>query len=137
MYCILHDRINHLIKADRVLCHYTEICASYTNLSDPWRHHNLGRYGGMTDSNLTEGWYRFIGVGGDVLYSLFCRDCGDPGYSGLQESRVYKLRLCSYTYYSNWQCSHTGETVDVLLCPSGFYLHKLFPKDEPFLTGKI
>ncbi|XP_062388372.1 structural maintenance of chromosomes protein 6-like [Sardina pilchardus] len=63
-----------------------------------------------TDINLTEGLYRFTGIGGDVL-SSYCY--GD--------SRT--LRLCRKPDYSS-------------ILEGGFYLYKLFPTDKTFLTGK-
>ncbi|XP_041959431.1 uncharacterized protein LOC121718485 [Alosa sapidissima] len=118
-----------------VVC--AEICSTYTNLSEPWRNYNFLSWRPKTDTNLTEGWYRFTGIGGDVL-SFYCRSdgrtlslCSKPDYSSILEGQVNTLDLCVYS----GGCTHSGETVDVLFCPGGFYLYKLFPTDKTFITA--
>lgn len=118
-----------------------EICSSYTNLSNPWRHQHL--FSPKADSNLTKSWYRFTGISGDILYS-HCHSSDralflcDAGYSGLLEGHVYTQKLCSRidSYYGS-RCDRIGETVEILLCPGGFYVYKLFPTDKTFITSKI
>ncbi|XP_062388348.1 deleted in malignant brain tumors 1 protein-like [Sardina pilchardus] len=119
-----------------VVC--SEICSNYTNLSEPWRNHNFYRFQPKTDTNITKGLYRFTGIGGDVLSSYCNGDrrilhlCSKPDYSSILEGQVYTLDLCHYS----GGCTHSGHTVDVLFCPGGFYLYKLFPTDKTFMTGK-
>ncbi|XP_072513779.1 adhesion G protein-coupled receptor E3-like isoform X2 [Salminus brasiliensis] len=51
------------------------VCQSYKTLSDPWRNTGFksNSFPGwpMNDHNIQQGWYRFIGIGGDVLND-FC-----------------------------------------------------------------
>ncbi|KAL2086241.1 hypothetical protein ACEWY4_017300 [Coilia grayii] len=109
-------------------------CEQYTDLSDPWR--NTGYSSAASalwprnDSALQEGWYRFSGVGGDVLDYPCIRSpsegvqrvgvCQELGY---QPPREGTLGLCVKT---SGGCPEVGN-VTVKICSAGYYLHLLTP----------
>ncbi|XP_062372564.1 uncharacterized protein LOC134060011 [Sardina pilchardus] len=117
----------------------TDPCEQYTNISDPWR--NRGFLSSTSqlqlkdDSNLPEGWYRFVGVGGDIL------DFDPFPNSSLKEER---LGSCGHQSYSNLPdkialCAppdrKVGESVDVKICFKKFFVHKLKPTNSSQIYG--
>ncbi|XP_028824718.1 adhesion G protein-coupled receptor E2-like [Denticeps clupeoides] len=123
-----------------------EVCESYRNLSEPWRNHGFTstKFPGWPkdDSRLREGWYRFTGIGGDVLYhGCFFRSSSHRG--GTHNT----LSLCRAATYPRagdgvrpmGLCSGTSDlcsgSVNVLACPAGFYLYYLYPSNGSWVTA--
>ncbi|XP_041960964.1 adhesion G protein-coupled receptor E3-like isoform X1 [Alosa sapidissima] len=124
-----------------------DICRSYRNLSDPWRNYAFSSdsFPGYpkSDSSLAAGWYRFTGVGGNVL----TQTCSYKSTLSLGGSRK-SLCLCEGHSYPrvgegvkamslcNRACStpHCSLSINVTACTGGFYLYQLFPTDGVFVT---
>ncbi|XP_036391771.1 adhesion G protein-coupled receptor E3-like [Megalops cyprinoides] len=110
-----------------------DFCSTYTNLSDPWR--NVGFTSTSfpdfprCDSHLSEGWYRFTGVGGDIL-----PDVCAPAQHGGTSAPVWLSSHpvdggVSFEYCSHYQddCCYWNSTARVHTCPEGFHLYYLVP----------
>ncbi|XP_062388311.1 uncharacterized protein LOC134076994 [Sardina pilchardus] len=116
-----------LLTGDTYRC--TDPCEQYTNISDPWR--NRGFLSASfqlqlkDDSDLQEGWYRFVGVGGDIL------DFASIPIPYLAEQRLGYCDFGSYTPTVTEIPLCAGAisngSVDVRVCSSAYYVHKLRP----------
>ncbi|XP_076144490.1 oncoprotein-induced transcript 3 protein-like [Alosa pseudoharengus] len=109
-------------------------CEQYTNISDPWRNRGFlstpSQLQLKDDSDLQEGWYRFVGVGGDVL------DFALIPISSLAEERLGHCSPRSYSPTVNNIKLCAGQiskgSVDVKVCLS-YFVHKL----RPTTSGQI
>ncbi|XP_060755222.1 adhesion G protein-coupled receptor E3-like [Neoarius graeffei] len=96
-------------------------CTGYTNLSDPWR--NVGFcYNSCheSDINLTQGWYRFTGIGGDELIS----SCAHALNNTSGNETVYNLFTCN---------SDMNDTM-YMTCSEGFTVYELRPTQKYYTT---
>ncbi|KAG5278092.1 hypothetical protein AALO_G00095090 [Alosa alosa] len=104
-------------------------CKQYTNISDPWRNRGFlltsSQLQLKDDSDLQEGWYRFVGVGGDIL------DFASIPIPSLAEERLGYCSLRSYsptvTNINLCAGAISNGSVDVKVCSSRYYVHKLRP----------
>ncbi|XP_062395809.1 adhesion G protein-coupled receptor E2-like isoform X2 [Sardina pilchardus] len=120
-------------------------CEQYTNISGPWRNRGFlptpSQLQLKDDSDLQEGWYRFIGVGGDIL------DCPCLSIPSLAEERLGSCNsgppdTCFITCHRMFSflgvkkidlCAGTDEkgSVDVKNCGGkGYFVHKLKPSNS-------
>ncbi|XP_063065328.1 uromodulin-like [Engraulis encrasicolus] len=79
----------HIPTGDNYGCSEPDPCEQYSTLSEPWRNADMAR--SRDDSALQEGWFRFSGVGGDVLDGV-CMDARSP----LEGDQLLGLRTNSY-----------------------------------------
>lgn len=96
-------------------------CTGYTNLSDPWR--NVGFCSSScreSDTNLTQGWYRFTGIGGDELIS----SCAHVLNKTSGNETVYNLFTCN---------SDMNDTM-YMTCSEGFTVYELRPTKKSYTT---
>ncbi|XP_053085737.1 adhesion G protein-coupled receptor E3-like isoform X2 [Pangasianodon hypophthalmus] len=98
-------------------------CINYRNISEPWR--NVGFCSiscNKSDSNLKEGWYRFIGVGGDQVVSS-CASALNNKYGN----------ITSYSY-NLFTCNSSINYTDYMTCNEGFTVYFLRPTKETYAT---
>ncbi|KAG9262708.1 adhesion G protein-coupled receptor E3-like [Astyanax mexicanus] len=126
-------------------CREYDICPSYKTLSDPWR--NVGfkstSFPGWpkNDHHIRDGWYRFTGIGGDVL-SDFCV----PNSSGSNMSLSLGscrgtptssidgyLDTCNLGISYSSECVYAEQYIQRINC-RGFYLYYLTPSNGSFST---
>ncbi|XP_017313096.1 adhesion G protein-coupled receptor E3 [Ictalurus punctatus] len=96
-------------------------CPSYTNKSEPWR--NVGfcsTFCNNTDIKLKEGWYRFIGIGGDQVIS----SC----------ARAQINTAGSITNYNLFTCNSNINYTDYITCSQGFTVYYLRPTKRTYAT---
>ncbi|XP_076135399.1 uncharacterized protein LOC143117688 [Alosa pseudoharengus] len=116
-----------LLTGDTYGC--TDPCEQYTNISDPWRNRGFLSTSSQLqlkdDSDLQEGWYRFVGVGGDIL------DFASIPIPSLAEQHLGYCSLRSYsptvTNVNLCAGAISNGSVDVKVCSSRYYVHKLRP----------
>uniref|UniRef100_A0A8C9SDC1 UMOD/GP2/OIT3-like D8C domain-containing protein n=1 Tax=Scleropages formosus TaxID=113540 RepID=A0A8C9SDC1_SCLFO len=114
--------------------YHAYVCLSHITLSDPWRNvaFDLTSFSGYPkcDHGLAEDWYRFTGIGGDVLPEscvlsnrggtdtpLWLNDSHPPlgvGVRGINVCSTSQDKCCSGTFMMN-----------VLACPEGYYVYYL------------
>ncbi|XP_030636328.1 adhesion G protein-coupled receptor E3-like [Chanos chanos] len=117
------------------------ICQDYRNISDPWRNVRFNSTASSAwpkiNSTLHEGWYRFTGIGGDIM----AEGCSTAHHNGITQCAssgetghpVRRVDLCDKT---SLLCSFDGhDDLTQLQCPDGFFLYYLFPTQGLFLTG--
>ncbi|XP_047427788.1 adhesion G protein-coupled receptor E1-like [Mugil cephalus] len=108
-------------------------CDGYTNLTDPWRNRGFSStsFSGFPkdDGDLVNKWWRFTGVGGDrVIETCLSPNFGGTNYPiyltpGLPTNEsVTSTKMTAYVYYTG--CSSYSLSVNVVLCPGGFYLYQ-------------
>lgn len=96
-------------------------CPSYTNKSEPWR--NVGfcsTFCNNTDIKLKEGWYRFIGIGGDQVIS----SC----------ARAQNNTAGNITDYNLFTCNSNINYTDYITCSQGFTVYYLRPTKRTYAT---
>ncbi|XP_030636324.1 uncharacterized protein LOC115817201 [Chanos chanos] len=123
-----------------------DVCNSYKNISDPSRNilFRSTSFPGWppSDSTLEEGWYRFTGVGGDVVAT----ECPSSPCGATTSplticettivaigNRLIRSWLCSGTREQGW-CLMAQDFLTTLVCPQGFHLYYLFPTQGRFVT---
>lgn len=115
-------------------------CDGYTNITDAWR--NLRLYSSSfagypnDDAHLVGSWWRFTGIGGDRIVSgCYGGPRGGTKYVISFLSTQYPLiesatPTTAYAYGSTTYCSLYAITMNVVLCPGGFYIYK--PTNHPY-----
>ncbi|KAF4075481.1 hypothetical protein AMELA_G00234910 [Ameiurus melas] len=96
-------------------------CKSYTNKSEPWR--NVGfcsTFCNNTDINLKEGWYRFVGVGGDQVVT----SC----------AHAQNYATGNITDYNLFTCNSNFNYTDYITCNEGFTVYRLRPTQRTYAT---
>ncbi|KAF5898374.1 adhesion G protein-coupled receptor E3-like, partial [Clarias magur] len=94
-------------------------CYSYNNISDSWR--NVGfchKTVNKSDINLVDGWYRFIGVGGDQVVA----SCAQANMNG------------NVTIYNLFTCNSSINYTDYTTCSGGFTVYHLRPTEKTYAT---
>ncbi|XP_029913037.1 adhesion G protein-coupled receptor E2-like [Myripristis murdjan] len=114
-------------------------CDGYTNLTDSWRNRGFTStsFPGFPkdDAHLINQWWRFTGIGGDMIITGCSHTYNIGGTSyGIYLSFSYPIvesptasRGTAYVYNSG--CSTYGISIDVVLCPGGFYVYQ--PLNHP------
>lgn len=115
-------------------------CDGYTNITDAWRNTRLwsSDFSGYpnNDVHLIGNWWRFTGIGGDRIVS--------PCLGGPRGGTRYVIHLSSLVYpliesliptrataYGAAElCDSYPITMNVVLCPGGFYIYK--PENHPY-----
>ncbi|XP_072513046.1 uncharacterized protein [Salminus brasiliensis] len=126
-------------------CLSYDVCLLHDTVSDPWR--NIGfnptTFSGwpMNDVSLKEGWYRFTGVGGDVLSNACLNNsrgsnrmfsfgsCSDP----YTISSDHYLQNCDFGISGSSGCIATNRSLNRIFC-GRYYLYYLYPIDQCFST---
>ncbi|XP_054614391.1 adhesion G protein-coupled receptor E2-like [Dunckerocampus dactyliophorus] len=108
-------------------------CDNYVNITEPSRNIEFtsSSFPGYShdDGSLTGQWLRFTGIGGDRIVS----DCHGSPRGGFQYQTYIPFSLptresaspttgTAYNYVSG--CSTNSLSVDVVLCPGGFYIYR-------------
>ncbi|KAI1886452.1 hypothetical protein AGOR_G00195900 [Albula goreensis] len=111
-------------------------CPSYTTLSDPWRNvgFNSTSFSGFPkcDSGLSAGWYRFSGVGGDILADFCVPEDHGGSHTSLWVSQPLPqqgegVKTLQYCASSQAGCCDWNQMLSAIYCPGGFYLYFLQP----------
>ncbi|KAM9454177.1 putative adhesion G protein-coupled receptor E4P [Clarias gariepinus] len=94
-------------------------CLSYKNKSDPWRNVGFCEYTqDMSDLEMENGWYRFIGAGGDQVVS----SCARTNTSG------------NVTIYNLFMCNSNINYTEYTPCSGGFTVYYLRPTSRTYAT---
>lgn len=113
-------------------------CDGYQNITDPWRNllFKSSSFSGYPhdDVELVNKWWRFTGIGGDrVINTCNTGTAGGAQYSA-HVSFAYPTTesgTSSGTAYADvGACNYYSFTMNVVLCPGGFYIYK--PDSHPY-----
>ncbi|KAK7938975.1 hypothetical protein WMY93_002301 [Mugilogobius chulae] len=109
-------------------------CDGYTNISQAWRHVTSYSEYFWTypydDSFMVSHWWRFVGVGGDVLvWACKTGGTGDLYSIGVEKAMMPTTELSSATpvtahSFKGMPCKTTNFVVEIVLCPGGFYIYR-------------
>ncbi|KAM7372133.1 hypothetical protein PAMP_009326 [Pampus punctatissimus] len=120
-------------------------CDGYTNITEPWRNRYFTSSSFLgfpkDDRNLFNKWWRFTGIGGDrVIPSCISLSRGGTIY-GIYFPFPYPetesdTPITGTAYANDGNCKGKVLSVDVALCPGGFYVYR--PLEHPhYNTGFV